>query len=197
VKKTVTFLILLGLLGIGCDVWRSRTGVNVVHADEQTKWAKVEVSLKVYHREHRGSPSSGYASAEGFWQSTSSSKDKQLVFPIAVSIWCSHSKETCTESDATVAFGVLKPTLIEYQISSWTDDGVVADDTDEGECAIGHRLSLDFQGNGVTITDYPKKVSGKECEAFQDANSYTLRGGNLVLDPPPLWDPLAKPAGKN
>lgn len=196
-KKIVTFLILFALLGLAFDIRRSRTEVNVVHADEQAKWTKVEVPLKIYHRQYRSSPSSGYASAEGFWQSTSASKDKQLVSPIAVNIWCSHSQKTCTESDATVSFGVLKAALLEYEVSSWTDDGIVADDTDEGECAIGHRLSLDFQSNSVTITDYPKKVSNKQCEPFQNANSYTLRGGDLVLDPPPIWDPLAKSAGKN
>jgi hypothetical protein len=57
----------------------------------------------------------------------------------------------------------------------------VADDSDEGECGIAHRLSIDFKSNSVTITDYPKKVSnGQECKEFQDANSYALHGGKAI-----------------
>lgn len=103
-------------------------------------------------------------------------------------------KMICTESQATVVLGELKADLVEYDISSWTEDGVVADN--EGDCGIGHRLSLDFKSNSVTVTDYPKRVLGGDCKPFQDASSYALHGGGLILSPPAAWDPLAKPAGK-
>jgi hypothetical protein len=195
-KNTVALLTLLALVGLSYKIGRSRDE-TVVHAAEASKWAKVEIPRNVYHHESRALPNAGIAGAEGFWQSTSASKDKQLVSPVAVKISCTRSDKTCTESEASVVFGVLKADLLEYDVTSWTEEGVVADDTDEGNCGIGHRLSLDFKSNSVTVTDYPKKVTSSDnCQAFQDANSYVLQGGNLVLDPPATWDPLAKPAGK-
>lgn len=195
-RKTVGLLALLALVGLSYRIARSRNETTV-YAAETSKWANVEIPLRIYHDQSRALPNAGIAGAEGFWQSTSSSKDKQLAFPVAVKISCTHSDKTCTESEASVVFGVLKADLLEYDISSWTDDGIVADDGDEGGCGIGHRLSLDFKSNSVTVTDYPKKVtSGENCQAFQDANSYVLHGGSLVLEPPATWDPLAKPDGK-
>jgi hypothetical protein len=193
-EKTVASLAVLALVVFfGSGVERSPSGTNTVHADEALKWTKVETPLSVYHHESRA-PNSGYAGAEGFWQSTSSSKDKQLAFPMAVSINCTQNNMACTESQATVVLGLLKADLVEYEISSWTKDGVVADN--EGSCGIGHRLSLDFKSNTVTVTDYPKRVLGGDCQPFQDANSYILHGGGLMLSPPATWDPLAKPTGQ-
>jgi len=147
-KKTVALLTLLALVGLSLKIGRSREE-TVVHAAELSKWTNVEVvPLHIYH-EPRAMPNAGIAGAEGFWQSTNSSKDKQLVFPIAVKISCTHSDKTCTESEASVVFGVLKAGLLEYAVTSWTEEGVVADDTDEGNCGIGHRLSLDFKSNSV------------------------------------------------
>ncbi len=194
-RKILALLASLAVVGLCYKIGRSRND-TVAYAAETSKWTKVEIPLSVYHHESRAR-NSGYAGAEGFWQSTSPSKDKQLVFPVAVKISCTRYNENCTESEASVVFGVLKADLLKYEIMSWTEQGVVADDTDEGNCGIGHRLSLDFQSNSVTVTDYPKKVTSSEnCRPFQDANSYALQGGNLVLDPPATWDPLAKPAGK-
>ena len=195
-KNTLALLALLALVGLSYKIGLPRNE-TAVYAAETSKWAKVEIPIKIYHHESRALPNAGIAGAEGFWEATSSSKDKQMAFPVSVKISCTRSDKTCRESEASVVLGVLKADLLEYDISSWTDDGIVADDSDEGRCGIGHRLSLDFMSNSVTVTDYAKKVTSAEnCQGFQDANSYVLRGGNLVLDPPPTWDPLAKPAGK-
>lgn len=167
---------------------------NTVRADEaRAKWIKMETPLTVFHVES-AAHSWGSASAQGFWQSTSTSKDKQLVFPIAVKISCDRGEKICRETYATVQLGVLSADSTEYEVSSWNEKGVIADDTDEGECGIAHRLSIDFKSNSVTVTDYPKKInSSQTCKVFQDANSYALHGGQLMLYPPAPWDPLAKP----
>lgn len=164
----------------------------VVHADNAPKWTKIELPLTVYHDDHFG-----IADAEGFWQATSSNKDKQLVSPIAVEIKCRRDEKVCRESEATVFLGVLKAELLEYDVSSWDNEGIVADDGDVGNCGLGHRLSIDFKSNSVTVTDYPKKVSSdKNCQAFQDASSYALHGGQFMLYPPVPFDPLAKADGQ-
>jgi hypothetical protein len=190
-KKKVVWLTLLALVGISYIIGRSESGTKVVHADEAARWTKTEIPLTVYRVGSR------LASAQGFWQSTSTSKDKQLLSPVVVKINCTNYDKTCRESDATLFFGsILEADWLEYDITSWTEDGIVADDTDEGNCGIGHRLSLDFNSNSVTVTDYPKKVTtNKDCQPFQDANSYGLHGGQLMLYPPAKWDALAKPIG--
>lgn len=165
----------------------------VASAGQSTaRWVKTETPLEVFHFKGRVS-SYETADAQGFWQSTSASKDKQLVFPIAVKISCDRGEKICREVDAAVQLGILQPILLEYQISNWTDAGIVADDVDEGDCGIGHRLAIDFKSDSVTVTDYPKKLSGSaNCKPFQDANSYALHGGQIMLYPPAEWDPLAK-----
>jgi len=188
-KWTLALIVAMPLLGFCAGRWRSEA--NVVHADDAAKWTKLEVPLKIVDDETHG-----YASAEGFWQSTSSSKDKQLVYPVAVKITCTRSAMTCDESEASVVIlGALSADLTEFDISSWTKEGIVGDGP-EGNCATEHRLSLDFKSNSVLVTDYPKRVLSGDCKPFQDANSYTLRGGFLMLRPPAVWDPLAKPEGK-
>lgn len=186
-KKAFPVVALLAILGLSYHVGHSRSQSDVVHADETSKWTKVEIPLKVLDNENLG-----YTSAEGFWQSTSSNKDKQLAYPIAVKITCARSSMTCNESEASVVLlGALSVDLTEFDISSWTREGIIADGS-EGTCAIGHRLSLDFKTNSVTVTDYPKGTLGGDCKAFQDASSYALHGGYLMLKPPPKWDPLGK-----
>lgn len=138
-------------------------------------WVKTEIPLNVSKIE-----SIGLVLAEGFWQSTDKSSDKQLISPIAVKIECSRDQNVCRESDATVLVGILQPSTSEFSISTWNHDGIVTDDADEGNCAIGHRLSIDFKSNSVIVTDYPKKVSGSDCKAFQNANSYALHGGQIM-----------------
>jgi hypothetical protein len=142
------------------------------------KLSKSERPLTVYVHDY--GPNFARASAEGFWQSTESSSDKQLVAPIAAKIECNREDRMCRESDASVFVGLIQPESHEYRISSWTPDGIIANDTDEGTCGIGHRLSIDFKGNSVVVTDYPKKVSKDDsCKPFQTANSYALHGGTL------------------
>jgi hypothetical protein len=194
--KTSSILLLsLVLLLMGCTTSGGPLSPesNVVHAGEppvQARWAKTEIPLTVLHYE---SPF-GHALAQGFWQSTSSSKGKQLIFPIAVTIACDREQRMCREADATVQMGILNSELVEYEIATWKSTGIVADDTDERECGTGHRLILDFKSNSVTVTDYPKKLSGStNCKPFQDANSYALHGGQLMLYPPAPWDPLEGP----
>jgi hypothetical protein len=188
-RKIVALFALLAVAGLSYEFERGHT--ETVQADEAAKWVKIETPLKVFDHED-----TGYASAEGYWQSTSSSKDKQLAYPIAVKVTCTRSSMICHESEASVVIlGALSVDLTEFDISSWTRDGIVADGP-EGNCAIGHRLSLDFKSNSVTVTDYPKRVLGGDCKPFQDASSYALHGGYLMLRPPPAWDALAKPEGK-
>jgi len=190
-KRIPSVLALLALMGISYKLGLSRNS-EVAHAEEISRWTKVEIPLNLSHEDRLG-----LANAQGFWQSTSTSKDKQLAFPVAVKIECDMSERICRESQASVLLGVLQADLLEYDITSWTAEGVVADEADEGECGIGHRLSLDFKSNSVTVTDYPKRVTtNANCKPFQDASSYSLHGGQLMLYPPAPWDPLVKSAGK-
>lgn len=140
------------------------------------KVIKSEIPLTVYHHE-----SYGRASAEGYWMSTDSNDGKQLASQIAARIECDREEHFCRESDATIFLGLLKPESHEYAISSWTPEGIVADDNDEGTCGIGHRLSIDFRSNSVVVVDYPKKINTADssCSGFQNANSYSLHGGAL------------------
>ena len=83
---------------------------------------------------------------------------------------------------------MLEPGTEEYEILSWTDRGIVADEAGSGRCGIGHKLSIDFATNSIVVTDYPTKVDNSNpknpllsCKAFQNANSYALRGGSLIF----------------
>jgi hypothetical protein len=53
------------------------------------------------------------------------------------------SDSVCREVQASMGFlGTnLKPDSVEYAISSWTKNGIVADITDDKECGVAHRLS--------------------------------------------------------
>lgn len=187
-KKTVAFLVLVSALGCGRGSGRQQL-IGVVHAAEQpARWFKTEIPLTVYHDEMGKYRS---ASAEGFWQSTSADRDKQLVFPIAVRISCDYEEKVCREADATVQLGLLQAELTDYAISSWTRTGILADDSDQ---CNRHSLAIDFKSNSVTVTDYPIKTaqSGSACKPLHDSYSYALHGGQLQLYPPAPWDPLAK-----
>ncbi len=189
VSPTASALVVSALLAmLGCSRHPTSEINAAAHAagEEGAKWVKTEIDLRVADYDD-------LVLVHGFWQSTSSSKERQLVFPIAVKIECHREQRVCREADAQVFMGLLEPELLEYTISTWTRTGIVADDIDEGACAIGHRLVIDFKSNSVTLTDYPMKADGtKNCKAFQDANSYALHGGQLMLYPPASWDPLQK-----
>jgi hypothetical protein len=144
------------------------------------KWTKTEFPLKVFHLNQ-------FASAEGYWVSTDPSPDKQLVGQTAVKIECTQYDHVCRENDASMFIGVLEPGTQEYEISSWTDTGIEADEIGSGRCGIGHKLSIDFATNSVLVTDYPTKVDKSDsknpflsCKPFQNANSYVLHGGSLI-----------------
>jgi hypothetical protein len=148
------------------------------------KWTKTKVPLTVIHNDQ---PGIAYAHVEGYWVSTDPSPDKQLVGQTAVEIECTRDDHICRENDASMFMGMLKPDSEEYEISSWTNSGIEADDSGEGNCGIGHRLSIDFATNSVVVTDYPTKIdNGKSgplsatCKAFQNANSYALHGGSWI-----------------
>jgi hypothetical protein len=95
---------------------------------------------------------------------------------------------------ALVSGGLLRPSLQEYDITSWTADGISADQREL--CGVGYRLRLDFKGNSVTRTPYPMKGGGS-CSILHDPEAYLLRGGGLVLSPEAAWDPLATPVGSH
>ncbi len=191
-KKMAVFLALLFLLG--CSRGNGRSDSNgAVHAAEapSAKWLKTEIPLAVFRYEVRGY---GRASAQGFWQATSTDKDKQLVWPIAVKIECDREAKICREAGASVQLGLLEPELVEYEISSWNSNGVLADDTDK---CNRHSLAIDFKTNSVTVTDYPIKKQGDSvCKPLPEAYSYALHGGQLQLYPPAPWDPLEKREGQ-
>lgn len=191
------FMLLLSVFSCNRGALRSESG-NVAHAAEPqaAKWFKNEIPLTVHVSVDPAIPRIGYgghgsASANGFWQSTSTEKGKQLVWPIAVKIECDREAKVCRETDATVQLGFLQPDEVEYEISSWSEHGIVADDADE---CNRRSLAIDFKTNSVTVTDYPiKKVQGdSDCKPLHEAYSYALHGGQLQLYPPAPWNPLGK-----
>lgn len=138
---------------------------------------KSDIPLQVYKHDY-GNFST--ATAEGFWLSTDTAKDKQLVPQIAAKIQCNKSENTCTENDAELVGGLLQVDSEEYKIAKWDSSSVIADDDKKGICNLGHRLAIDFNSNSVIVTDYPLKTGGSEfCKAFQNANSYSLHGGTI------------------
>ncbi len=158
------------------------------------RWVRMEVPLHVGHDE-----SIGWASAEGFWQSTSSSKDMQLAYPIAAKITCDRDEKICREVDACLLTfilpgGSLHADSADYTVSTWSGTGIVADDIDPSPCGIAHRLTIDFKSNSVIVTDYPTKTNvPKSCnKASQNADSYALHGGAWVVMPAPVWNPLSE-----
>ena len=183
----VLMLVLFSLGGcksISRDRSEARQVPRVARDSDSAKarlgWVNLEMPLVVAHDELIG-----LASAEGFWESTESGKDRQLISPITAKITCERQQMICREVDASVFIGVLQPDLLEYSVSTWNRSGIVADNTDEGSCGIGHRLSIDFKSNSVVVTDYPKKMSKDDdlCRAFQNAGSSALHGGSIVLAP--------------
>lgn len=132
----------------------------------------------------------GIVSAQGMWYSTSSAKSEQLIAPISVKILCSRTMNTCRESDATMAMGILQSDTTDYEVSLWDKDRIVAEDADEGPCRISHRLVIDFQSRTITLTDLPSQVTSADCKYYRNAKSYILHGGQAMLIPTPTYNPL-------
>jgi hypothetical protein len=145
------------------------------------KLRKSPASLQVSHYEWG---QFAHASAEGYWKAMDDSPGKQLVSDVAVKISCERDERLCKESDAAIFMGMVKPDLVEYKVSSWTAESIVADteDDDLSKCPAGHRLTVDFKSNSVIVVDYPKTASDKpECKAVNSASSYTLQGGSMGI----------------
>jgi hypothetical protein len=140
---------------------------------------KSALPLTVYHHNYSGLET---VHAEGFWDATDSSKDRQLAELIAVKLDCNSSEKMCREQDAQLFGGLLQPDSVEYAISKWDGAGIVADGPEKGLCGIGQRLSINFASNSVIVTDYPTKDGGRaDCKPFQTANSYSLHAGNIGI----------------
>jgi len=131
--------------------WKIHTCVQIEEKDAASGWSyelrdvsqgflrppqtvRSEMPLKVYHYDYSGFKT---VSAEGFWVSTDTSKDKQLVQQIAAKIDCDSSERTCKERDAELFGGLLHPESEEYKVTKWDGSGVVADDEEGGNCNLG------------------------------------------------------------
>jgi hypothetical protein len=190
-RLTASSLVLFWLLSaIGCRQGSSKgSDMTVAHAAEQhPSWYITDLGTKVIDLPELFSG----ISVDGMWYATSSIRDKQLIAPIAVKIDCSRPVKICRENDATVAMGILRPDTTDYTISIWNRDQLIAEDTDDGKCKITHRVVMDFKSQTVTLTDLPSQIDSKECKLYQDANSYILHRGQVMLFPPATYDPLAK-----
>jgi hypothetical protein len=134
------------------------------------------------------------ATTKGFWQPTESDVGKAFATPTAVEIFCTKSENTCTESRAIFASGIVEAKLFIYDIRRWTVAEVVAVGRESSFCGVGFMLTLDLRNERATITDFQEYVpAGKDCQPLQSTVSAMLRGGHLELGPaPPLWTPQAK-----
>ncbi|MGB6481887.1 MAG: hypothetical protein WBE86_00215 [Candidatus Acidiferrales bacterium] len=177
----VVMVLAVGAAGYGAG--RARSEARVVHADEVSKWTKVRVPLEISHDEKLG-----YVSVQGFWELTDASRDTRPLAPVAVKIACTEYNNTCGVFQASVSEeGVLQPDFFNYYVATWTKEGIVATDFDEGPCGLGHHLWLDLKNDKVTNTDYVKGESkGQNCPAAT-LHAYALRGGQIVLRPPAQW----------
>jgi hypothetical protein len=131
---------------------------------------------------HTESGRNSYASTDGYWKATDGSHGKKFDSNVAVKLSCDHGELLCKESQASIFAGVIQADLVEYKVSSWTADGVVAenDDDDSSKCPLGHRLTIDFKSNSVIEVD-SLKTAKPECEGVSRADSYTLLGGRAEI----------------
>lgn len=174
--KKLSLLLLLGIAGCKSDPVRE----TVVYAGTGSpRWTVTDFGTSVLKAPY---PDDGYLVVDGFWVPTNESK--KLPFPLAVKIQCDRSEGVCREIGAQVSFGVLVPSMEEYRITSWTRTNVVADD--ETICQIGHRLTVSLTAKSVTVVDYPTTAirpnDNKVCKALDDASSYVLHDGAIMLD---------------
>jgi len=125
-----------------------------------------------------------HASAEGYWKEMDDSPGKKLISSVAVSIKCDRDERLCKESQASIFGGLVSANLVEYKVSSWSAEHIVADNDDDSSsrCPTGHRLTVDLKSNNVIVVDYPTVPSDKqECKAVNSASSYTLQGGSIGI----------------
>jgi hypothetical protein len=161
------------------DNWESEV-LDITHGFlNAPRLVKSPQPLEVSHYEHGRYAS---ASAEGYWKEMDDSPGKKLVSNVAAKVSCDRDELLCIESQAAIFIGLVKPDLVEYKVSSWTTNAIVADndDSDLTKCPLGHRLTVDFKTNSVIVVDYPK-TSNPECNAVTSANSYTLQGGTMGI----------------
>lgn len=145
------------------------------------KLVKSPLPLQVSHYEYG---QYAYASAEGYWREMDDSPGKKLVSNVAVKLSCDRDERLCKESQASIFMGLVEPDLVEYKVSSWTAESIVADNDEENvsKCPVAHRLTVDFKSNSVIVVDYPTKISDKpECKALNSASSYALQGGTIGI----------------
>lgn len=165
-NRMSTLMAGLALLCLGYSAGRFRDDTNIAHADETPKWTKIEFPLGVFHRESTANHAE-YAWSEGFWQSDSSYKDRQVGQPLSVFIMCRQNTMICQESIAFVSpAGLLRPGLQEYDITSWTSDSIVAEQREL--CGVGFRLSLDFNRNTVTRISHPREFGPRPRWTLRD-----------------------------
>jgi hypothetical protein len=139
--------------------------------------------LQVTHSEYG---QYAHAIAEGYWREMDDSPGKKLVSSVAVSLSCDRDERLCKESQASIFGGLVSANLVEYKVSSWTADRIVADNDDDADsssrCPTEHRLTVDLKTNSVIVVDYPTTSSNKpECKAVNSASSYTLQGGTMGI----------------
>jgi hypothetical protein len=130
---------------------------------------------------HAESGRNSYASADGYWKAMDNRPGKSFESNVAAKLSCDRGELLCKESEASILISI-EANLIEYKVSSWTADGVVAenDDDDSSKCPLAHRLTIDFKGNSVIEVDSPKTAK-PECEGVSGATSYTLQGGRAEI----------------
>jgi len=145
------------------------------------KLVKSPSPLRVSHFEYG---QYAHALAEGYWKEMDDSPGKKLISNVAVSLSCDKGERLCKESQASIFGGLVSANLVEYKISTWTADRIVADNDDDSSnrCPTGHRLTVDFKSNSVIVVDYPTTSSDKpECKAINSASSYSLQGGTIGI----------------
>ncbi len=154
------FLLPLLLTVMGCKSQPPRNGESVVHADSGSlRWIVNDFGTEVVHAPFP--TADGLLSVDGFWVPTSVAGAKQLPLPLAVKIDCDRSEQVCREIGAQVSFGVLVPSETVYGISSWTGNGIVADN-DYAICGTRHRLTVDFRSKTVSVVDYPTAATATD-----------------------------------
>ena len=128
-----------------------------------------------------------YVDVKGHWKSLNE-KNPIAGFPVS-EIHCTkpgfqswRREGRCTEEQANVipiAGMVVTPEYDEYQIVSWTDDGLSARYVG-GACNISHTLEINFTTGSVLAIDAPTEMDDKTkevCGPFSESATYQLMDG--------------------